>query len=194
MAIYPHYSYMTVEEYLELDRNSPDVRYEYIDGQVTMLAGGTANHSVISGNVHRILHNLLRGSPCQVYNSDLRIDLSEERYVYPDVSVSCDPRDRGEVTVMHYPILVVEVLSSSTESLDRGDKALSYREHPTIQEYLLVSTKRPLIEIFRRGKGDLWLLSTLHLNDEVHLASLGVNFPVKEVYEDIVFPEGRFNS
>jgi len=182
---------MTVEEYLELDKNSPDVRYEYIDGQVIMLAGGTANHSVISGNIYTVLRKLLRGGPCQVYNSDLRIDLDETRYVYPDVSVSCDPRDRGEITVMHSPIVVVEVLSPSTESIDRGDKSLSYREHPTIQEYMLVSTKRPTIEVFRRGKNGLWLLATLRLADEVQLFSLDVRFPVKDAYEDVIFPEGR---
>jgi Uma2 family endonuclease len=185
---------MTVEEYLELDRNSPDVRYEYIDGQVRMMSGGTADHATIAGNIFSILRASLRRTPCRVYNSDMRVKVDQTKYVFPDVSVSCDERDRGEIDILQSPTFVAEVLSPSTEGYDRGEKSWYYREHPTIQEYILVSAQHPVVEVFRKGKNGLWLLSTLRLNDEVQLASLSVNFSVKEVYEDIVFPERSIRS
>jgi Uma2 family endonuclease len=85
-----HRLLMSVEEYLELDRNSQDTRYEFIDGVVTMLAGGTTNHSRICVNIVSLLHETLRGKSCQVFNSDLRVSISGSRYVYPDASVSCE--------------------------------------------------------------------------------------------------------
>jgi Uma2 family endonuclease len=125
-----------------------------------------------------------------VYNSDIRVRVAETKYVYPDVTVSCDEKERGQIDILESPIFVAEVLSPSTEGYDRGEKSWYYRAHPTIQEYMIVSAHRPVVEVFRRGKNGLWLLATLHLNDEVQLASLEVNFPVKDIYEYIVFPEG----
>src|SRR5207342_470144 len=84
---------MSVEDYLTLDRTSTEARYEYVDGYVYMLAGVTADHSTISINLTSILHSLLRGNPCRVYNSDLKVRLSQRRIVYPDATVSCDQRD-----------------------------------------------------------------------------------------------------
>ena len=194
MATYPYHSYMTVEEYLELDRNSPDVRYEYIDGQVRMMSGGTADHATIAGNIFSALRASLRSTSCRVYNSDMRVKVSKMKYVYPDVTVSCDERDRGEIDILQSPTLVVEVLSPGTEGYDRGEKSWCYREHPTIQEYMLVSAQHPVVEVFRRGKNGLWLLATLRLDDEIQLASLGVKFSVQEVYEDIVFPVERYQG
>jgi Uma2 family endonuclease len=189
MATFPHPSYVTVEEYLNLDRTSQDVHYEYIDGHITMMSGGTIDHVAIRDNVYTILRSHLHGSPCRPYTADARVHLSETRYVYPDVVITCDDRDRGRVDIIQSPSLVVEVLSPSTEAHDRGGKFLRYRECPTIQEYVLVSSEYPLVEVFRRERNNLWVLSTFQLNDNVQLASLGIQFPVKDVYEDILFPE-----
>src|SRR5579872_6230668 len=93
MAANPHRLYMSVEEYLELDRKGLDARYEYIDGIVTMLAGGTTNHSRISVNMVSLLQAALRGSPCEVFISDLRVSISNTRYLLPDASITCDPED-----------------------------------------------------------------------------------------------------
>ena len=116
-----HRLLMSVEEYLELDRNSQDTRYEFIDGVVKMLAGGTTNHSRICVNIVSLLHETLRGKSCQVFNSDLRVSISGSRYVYPDASVSCDPRDlENEGDILYSPLIIFEVLSPSTEARDRG--------------------------------------------------------------------------
>ncbi|HLG66034.1 MAG TPA: Uma2 family endonuclease [Ktedonosporobacter sp.] len=186
----PDRSAISVEEYLRLDRDSIETRYEYIDGHVRMLAGGTVNHSQISVNIARILYDLLRGSPCRVLNSDMRVRLSESRYVYPDVTVSCDGRDRGTVDIIQSPRLVVEVLSSSTEDYDRGRKFTYYRTCPTIQEYMLISSTYQSVEVFRRERKNLWTLQVFGPDDMVALTGLGVTFAVSAVYEGVALPGG----
>src|SRR6266702_2310495 len=119
MSAFPERTPMTVEEYLQLDHVSLERRYEYIDGQLRLLAGGTADHAVISANIITILRDLLRGSSCRVLTSDARVRLSDTRYVYPDVTVSCHEQDRGRIDSIRFPDLVVEVLSPGTEGHDR---------------------------------------------------------------------------
>ncbi len=189
MKAYSDHQYVTVEEYFELDRNARDVRYEYLDGKVYMQAGGSANHSIISGNVFAFLRNALRGSPCQAFNSDMRVRLTKTRYVLPDVSVSCDQRDRGEVDLMEAPRVVVEVLSLNTENVDRGEKFTAYREHPAIQEYVLVNTRYLAVEIYRRQKKNLWTYQVLEIDDDLELTSINVRIPVSAIYEDAIIPD-----
>jgi Uma2 family endonuclease len=194
MVAEPHRLVMSVEEYLTLDRNSLDVRHEFIDGHVYMLAGGTANHSTININMIRELSLALRGNPCRVYNSDMRVRLSEKRYVYPDVSVSCDARDRGTVDILQYPSLIVEVLSPSTAAFDRGKKFSYYRACSTVQEYVLVETQWQAIEVFRHATENLWTYHFFGAGDQVELASLGVSFPVATLYENVELPEDTPDS
>jgi Uma2 family endonuclease len=186
MNAFPHRSTMTVEEYLQLDQSSTETRYEYIDGHVRMLAGGTADHSLIAANMISILHSLLRRSSCRVLTSDVRVSLSATRYVYPDVTISCDPQDRGKVNSIKSPRLVVEVLSPGTEDYDRGRKFLYYRECATIQEYVLVNAECQLVEVCRREKNDLWSIQTIRSHGTIELASIGVRFPISAVYEDVL--------
>jgi Uma2 family endonuclease len=194
MTALPRRSTMSVEEYLQLDRDSIDTRYEYIDGHVIMMAGGTLDHATISANIISALRNLLRGSPCRVFTTDARVRVSETRYVYPDVSVSCDTQDRGRVDIVQFPRLVVEVLSPSTEATDRGRKLAYYRQCPTVQEYMLVNYQYPSVELYRREKNTLWTYHVLEDDDDIELASLGVRFPVTAVYEDVVFPPEENND
>lgn len=164
---------MSVQEYLELEHTSLEARYEYIDGQVYMPSGGTVEHSIIIGNMFSVLKSALRGGPCRMHTSDMPVQLSTSRYVYPDVSVSCDARDYQGAITLEYACLAVEVLSTSTEAYDRGDKFCYYRTCPSIQEYVLINTQRPLVEVFRRVQ-DFWVLRAFSLGDEVLLSSVEV--------------------
>lgn len=185
-----HQAPMSVEDYLTLDRSSLEARYEFIDGYAYLLAGGTANHSTICFNMMSAIHSHLPGdSPCRIYNSDLRVRLAKTRYVYPDATVSCDARDRGQIDTIQYPRLAIEVLSPSTEAYDRGRKFGYYRACPTMQEYVLVDAQRQAIEVYRRESDSLWTLHPFGPEDEVELASLGVRFPVAAAYRDVVFPD-----
>jgi len=175
---------ISFEEYLALLQKDPDHGCEYLAGRVYMMTGGSPDHSIIGSNANGILRELLRGCGCIVYNSDVYFQISEKYRVCPDVTVSCDPRDRGAQDAIRYPSLVVEVLSPATEARDRGEKSLQYRSCPSIQEILLVNAQFPIIELFRREKRGFWTLYTLQSDDTVELTSLGIRFSVTDVYQD----------
>ena len=189
MVAQPQRSLMSVEEYLALDRASLDARYEYIDGYVIMMAGGTLDHSTISINLTSLLRPLLRGSSCRVYNSDARVRLVETRYVFPDATISCDERDRGRGDIIEFPRIVFEVLSPGTEAYDRGKKFIYYRSCPTIEEYVLIDTQQQAVDVYRRATETLWVLHLFSAGDIIELASLGLSFPIASLYENVTFPE-----
>ncbi len=181
----------SVEEFFTLRESDPQHRYEYIDGEISMMTGGSKRHSRIGSNMNRILGNLLRDRPCVVHDSDACFQVTEERYVCPDVTVSCDPRDTNDSDednpILQYPCLVVEVLSHSTKRLDRGVKFDLYKDHPTVQEYLVIETQAPSAQLYRRESNNRWTVYLLKLDDEVELTSIGVRFPVAEMYEKTRF-------
>ena len=183
MAAKPKPEYMSVEEYLAMERESLD-RHEYVDGVAYLMAGGTRAHGLISLATASALRLLLLGGPCHVYPSDVRVMLPIGRYLYPDVSVSCDDRDRGEGEAISYPRVVVEVLSDSTEAYDRGDKFALYRSCASLEEYVLVNVRRPEFEVWRRTE-DGWLLRTFGADQAVELASLGVQVSVADIYAGV---------
>ena len=176
------YSVMSVEDYLVLNRNSKDARYEYLDGELRMLAGGSPDHSIIIANLTAAIKGSLKGSQCRVYNSDLQLRLSEKRYVFPDVTISCDERDRNQKEMIRHPRVVVEVLSPTTEATDRGKKAAYYRACPTIQEYMMVDSEEVFVEVHRREE-ERWTINTFEPGDTITLESLGVRFPIEDAYE-----------
>lgn len=189
MAANAHHLFMSVQDYLELDRNSLDARYEYIDGIVTLLAGGTTNHSRISVNVTSLLQASLRGSPCEVFNSDLRVSISGTRYLLPDASVSSDPEDMtGENDIIYSPRVIVEVLSPSTEATDRGKKFRYYQSCSSIQEYVLISTQELAVDVYRRASDKLWTLHPFGPGDTVELKSINVSIPLAALYENVTLP------
>jgi Uma2 family endonuclease len=182
--------YLTVDEWRKLERANPDVKYEYIDGQVYLISGGSLAHSRIGSNTVRALEDALGSQPCYVYNSDASVRLSETRYTYPDISVSCDPRDQPttEQVQVQAPRVVVEVLSDSTEGKDRIRKANYYHACPTIQEYVLIATKYQAVEVQRRA-GDEWTIHLFGPGDDIELVSIGVRFPLAILYRGTAVPE-----
>lgn len=193
MVAQPNRGWMSVKDYLALDENSPGSRYEYIDGYIYLMAGGTAQHGLIIGNIQGELNRQFRqrGSPCRAYPSDVRWQLSETRYLLPDVSVSCEERDRKAKDGLRSPRLVVEVLSPSTEERDRNEKFDCYRACASIQEVILVRTSRQIVEVYRRTNGNKWLLQLYGPEDEVECLSLDVQIPVSTIYEDAEISNGE---
>ena len=176
------YSVMSLEDYLILNKNSKDTRYEYLDGELRMLAGGSPDHSIIIANLTAAIKGPLKGSQCRVYNSDVQLKLSEKRYVFPDITISCDERDRNQKETIRYPRVVVEVLSPTTEATDRGKKAAYYRASPTIQEYVMVDSEEIFVEVHRREEGR-WTIHTFEPGDTITLESLDIQFPIEDAYE-----------
>lgn len=177
---------MAVEEYFQLEENDTENRYEYIDGHVYMMAGGTFDHNTISGNIYSILRSLLLGKPCRVYNSDIKVQISQQRYFHPDITVTCDPRDRGTGDLLQSPRVIFEVLSPSTEIKDRTWKLQNYLALPSMEEYILVDTKSPKIEIYRKENGR-WMYDIYQAHETIELQSIEVSFPLVEAYTDIEF-------
>jgi Uma2 family endonuclease len=189
IAARDHSPRFTPEEYFAWEEQQLE-RHEYIDGEVYAMSGGTIIHSQISSNFNRLLGNHLRGGGCRTLNSDARVNILESsHYVYPDVSVTCDERDKTTPKYITYPCLVVEVLSSSTEAYDRGNKFKLYRRNPCLQEYVLVSSESETmsIELFRKVDNN-WSLIDYEPGSMVELASVKLTFLIEQVYEDVVFP------
>lgn len=181
-------TYLTPEEYLQLEESSP-VKHEYINGYIYAMAGASDPHVTIAGNLFALLRSHVRGSGCRVYIADMKARIeSLNRYYYPDVMVTCDQRDQETPNYKRFPRLIVEVLSSSTEAFDRGDKFADYQEIETLQEYVLINTKRQRVECFRRGVNGLWILQSYTEQDKFfRLNSITFEGAIAELYEDVVF-------
>jgi len=178
--------WLSVEDFLALDRESLDQNYEYIDGYVYALAGGSGNHGLIMSNTHAIIHHHLKGSPCATL-TEMTLKIQGACFL-PDVMVTCDERDIEEnKTYMEFPKLVIEVLSPSTERGDRGRKFLRYIDCPSIQEYVLISQNVMLVEVFAR-KGLEWGYRKYICGENVELRSIGFIFPIEEIYERVILP------
>lgn len=178
---------ISLEEFFALVESDPEHRYEYIEGYAYLMTGGTPDHSIIGANMNRIFGEQLRKRPCIVYNSDVYIELSDKtNCLCPDASVSCDRRDRHAVKVIHYPCIVAEVLSSGTKAHDRGIKSELYQNIPTVQEILFIDTQVMKIQLYLR-ETDYWTMRNFTQGDPLELTSVGVHFPIAEVYEKTTF-------
>jgi Uma2 family endonuclease len=162
-------------------------RHEYIDGEVYAMTGGSQNHGRIAANVIYILKGHLRGSGCQVGSADCRVNIAETNdYVYPDVSVTCDPRDISAKQAIKYPCLVVEVLSPGTANYDRGDKFRMYRRNPSLQDYLLVDAEKITVDLYCKNVSGNWEIVNYREGETIALQSINLNFPIEDIYEDII--------
>jgi Uma2 family endonuclease len=180
----------SLDDYLLWEAEQSE-RHEYINGEVFAMTGARDTHNTIALNIASALRIALRGSPCRAFIADmkLRIDAANTAF-YPDVMVTCDPRDKTPETDLakQHPILIVEVLSESTSAYDRGLKFEHYRNIDTLKEYLLVEQDRRHVDLFRRREDDgRWVLYASGAADEVVLESVGVQFSMDTLYEDVVF-------
>ena len=191
MVAQPSGQYISVEEWRELERTSYDTKHEYIDGHVYAMAGGTLTHSHVGTNVLIALRTALAGRPCSAYNSDVAARLSPTRYTYPDVTVTCNERDKptNEQREIQAPRVVVEVLSESTERYDRGLKFAYYRQCPTMQEYVLVSTTYQSVEVYRRTPDGWTSYQAYSPGEDIHLTSIDIHLPFAAFYELSNVPE-----
>ncbi len=183
---------LSVEDYLELEAQS-QTKHEYINGEVYAMAGASDTHVTIAGNLFALLRNHLRGSGCRVYIADMKARIAARNcFYYPDVMVTCDPQDQATPNYKQFPKLIVEVLSDSTESFDRGDKFADYQTLPSLEEYVLINTRHQRVECFRRNATGLWVLQFyLPETDLVELHSVGLTTTFTTLYEDVVLEPSR---
>lgn len=177
---------LSPEEYLAWEERQLE-KHEYFEGDIYAMGGGGKNHSVISVRLSTLFCNHLDGGNCETGNSDLKIQIvNTQNYTYPDVSVTCDPRDRESTQFITYPSLVVEVLSPSTEAYDRGGRFRLYARNPLLQDYLLVSSTSIEIDLYRKNDDGDWLIFNYQAGDQVELQSIGLTFAAKKAQNSCI--------
>ena len=189
-------AYYTPEEYITLERKAiPDaetVRSEYMNGKIIGRSSSNWAHNVITGNIVAGLYTRLKSSGCFVFANEMRVSIpSANSYFYPDIGIVCEePCFEDDVfDILLNPIVVVEVLSPSTEAYDRGDKFAHYRQLHSLQEYILVSQDKVNIDHYVRHATQ-WILTDFQkLEQHLPLTSIQCELPLREIYENVPFPE-----
>jgi Uma2 family endonuclease len=178
----PH---LTPEEYFAWEEQQLE-KHEYINGQVYAMSGGSVNHSRIAIRFTTIFDTHLDASSCITGNSDLKVNiLGTNNYTYPDVSVTCDERDKTSTQYITYPCLIVEVLSKTTEAYDRGGKFRMYKNNPALIDYLLVSSTSMEIDLYHKNEAGDWLIINYKAGDTIQLKSINLNFPLEQIYRGL---------
>ncbi|BAY40689.1 hypothetical protein NIES2111_50760 [Nostoc sp. NIES-2111] len=186
MVALPDSIFMSAEEYF-IWESAQGLRYEYWDGEVVAMVGGTRNHNRVSLNFSKLLDDALADLSCEVYIVDVKLQVEPgQKYFYPDVVVTCDERDNDPLLIQ-FPSLIIEVLSPSTEAVDRGKKFAAYRRSQTLQEYVLVQVTQPGVEVFRRNEQGKWVLSEYNLDDKLRLESVDVEIAIADLYRQVEF-------
>jgi Uma2 family endonuclease len=178
---------VTPEEYLARERRA-QTKSEYLGGFVVAMSGASRLHNYVVGDIFGELRDQLRDSPCDLFTSDMRVKVTETGdYTYPDVIVACGEVEfeDAELDTLLTPTVIIEVLSPSTERYDRGLKFTSYRQLPTLQEYVLVAQDRPSVEHYARH-GEQWVLTTItDLDASVRLPAIGCELRLREIYRRV---------
>lgn len=192
---------LTIEEYLALEDQS-DIKSEYEQGVITAMSGGTLNHGIISNNINTELSNLVREKAldCVTINGDVRIFIEKaDSFVYPDGMMICgaiQTSENDQHSVIN-PVLIVEVLSKSTESYDRGDKFHKYCSLPSFKEYVLIDQYKPVVDILYREDSSYWKMSTtIGLDKSIYLTTLNCSVKMSDMYrnaQNLAAPQFRLD-
>jgi Uma2 family endonuclease len=173
-------THISSEEYLEMELTSP-VKHEYVAGEIFAMTGTSDSHNIISGNFYMLLREHLRGTPCRVFMSDVKLKVAAaDAYYYPDLMITCEPAPDS-----HYreqPKLVIEVMSDSTAKSDREDKRRMYQTLESLQEYVLISLNCMDVRVYRRGADD-WQMSIYTDGSTIPLQSVELEVAIERLYE-----------
>jgi Uma2 family endonuclease len=191
MASNPNYHQKwAVEEYLAYE-DETDIRHEYIDGEIYAMSGGTENHSGICANGIAELGNQTRGKPCRVHASDMKVKVSETKYLYPDFSVVCGEAQFADEkrTLLTNPILMAEVISDSSEKYDKITKNEYYRSLSSLKYYLIIDQSRVHVQLYT-VQGEGWLLQEFTRREQsISLDAIDVTLSLSELYLDVEFDD-----
>ncbi len=182
-------AFISTTDYLEGEKTSP-IRHEYLGGQIFPMSGGSEEHNRIALNIASLLRFHLRGSGCKTFIADMKVKIaiaenSSDIFYYPDVMVTCDPQDT-EKYYKSYPCLIVEVLSPSTQDLDRREKRLNYQSLASLQEYVLVSQTEMKVEVYHPSEAGYWSRESLGKEDCLELKSVGLSLTMADIYDEVL--------
>jgi len=177
---------ISITDYLDGELIS-EIKHEYINGDVYAMAGAKRAHNLVGGNLFATLHHHLRGTPCRVFGSDMKVGIqnaSDDLFYYPDLHVSCEKANNEHFNSK--PKLIIEVLSDSTERKDRAEKFYNYRKLESLQDYVLVAQDCQRVEIYSRSQA--WELTLFtQEEDKFSFNSVGIDLTLAEVYQDVEF-------
>ena len=182
MSVVEKLRFLEVEEYLRNEQRD-EVRHELVRGAVYAMVGSSNAHNLIAGSLYAQLRQHIKGSPCHVYMSDMKVRVADD-FFYPDLVVSCLPREPLFYYVTE-PALIIEVLSPSTEARDRLDKRVAYQSLKSLQEYALIAQDKVSVEIIRRIP-DGWEVERCSHGDILQFRSMNFTCPVEAIYEDVL--------
>ena len=185
---------LTLQEYIQLEQETHQ-KYEYYNGYVYAMAGGSYEHNTINGNIFSEINMKLKGKSCQIMNSDTKLYLENNNsYVYPDAMIFCGEKQRAEnyKDAFKNPVVIIEVLSKTTEAYDRGDKFDLYRPLPSLRYYVLVKQEEAKIQVYsRQSPTSLWNIQTIEgLESSLELIiseTETLNVSLVDIYDRIDF-------
>lgn len=183
--------HLSVEEYLQWEEVA-ETKHEYVSGNVIAMAGATREHNEIVANLIREVGNCLKGKECAIYPSDFRVTTpAGKSYFYPDATVVCGSLQMQPhvFDTLQNPVVIIEVMSEGTENNDRGYKFFHYQQIPSLQEYILIDSRKQGIEIIRRQTNDTWKFDKLSAAEgKLELTSIGCSLSFEDIYYRVQFP------
>jgi Uma2 family endonuclease len=185
IAARENFPQFTPKEYFAWEEKQLN-KHEYIEGEVYAMSGGSVNHGRIAIRFTTMFDSHLDGSGCITGNSDIKVKIFKtNNYTYPDISVTCDDRDKATTQYITYPVLIVEVLSPSTEAYDRGGKFRLYASNPVLQDYLLVSSNSIEIDLYHKNDNGEWIINNYKEGDMIELKSINLTFAIAQIYRGL---------
>ncbi|WP_157263593.1 Uma2 family endonuclease [Azohydromonas aeria] len=175
---------LTLAEFLEWENAQPD-RHEFHRGEVFAMVGGRRSHGRVVVNIAAALHNRLGDTPCQVFSESMKVQVADDTILYPDVFVTCDKADLATEMIFRAPMLVIEVLSPSTQAYDRSQKFALYRRIAALCEYVLVDPDTRRVEAFRRMDDGGWTFHDMSDGDALALPSIACSVALEDVFRGV---------
>lgn len=180
-----HNRSFTTEAYLQWEHEQAE-RHEFVQGEIFNMTGASDAHVTITLNIGALLRSHVRGSPCRVYMTDMKLQVeTADAFFYPDVFVTCSEQDHSQKYYKSEPILIIEILSESTAAYDRGQKFAYYRQLDSFQEYVLIDTDKMSVDCFRRNQDGHFVLYPFGTNEFVILDSINFSVDIDAIYEDV---------
>ena len=175
---------LTLQAYLDWENAQPG-RHEFYRGEVFAMAGGRRTHGRITANLVRHLGNRLAGTPCQVFSESMKVQVADDTVLYPDIFVTCDRRDLETEMIFRAPILVIEVLSPSTQAYDRSQKFALYRRLPSLREYVLIDPESRRTELFSLNAEGLFVFHDMSESETLDLLSIDCRVTLGDVFDGV---------
>ncbi|WKJ89958.1 Uma2 family endonuclease [Methylomonas montana] len=177
---------LSAEDYLQGEA-SAQIKHEYLDGEVWAMVGASDAHVSIAMNLAFLLKQALKDTPCRAYISDMKVNVAQANaFFYPDVMVTCEPKDRDNRLFKQHPLFIAEVLSPSTEAFDRGAKFAAYRQLDSLQHYWLIDSQSQAIDCFERTEQGWLLHSFSSAGDRLPLSALDLTLDLSAIYDDVL--------